>query len=83
MCPRSESHLTYMIPIVLTTEFALGSSGAMTSADWIDSSRSLHVSRRSGGYLPESVQWERPEPVSEGKGLLPRVEHVSGHQSRA
>ena len=23
MCPRTESHLTYMIPIALTTEFVL------------------------------------------------------------
>jgi hypothetical protein len=28
MCPRSESHLTYMIDIALTTEFVLPPRGA-------------------------------------------------------
>jgi hypothetical protein len=28
VCPRSESHLTYMIDIPLTTEFSLASGGA-------------------------------------------------------
>jgi hypothetical protein len=28
MCPRSESQLTYMIPIALTTEFALEAGSA-------------------------------------------------------
>ena len=27
MCPRSESQLTYMIPIALTTEFVLDGGG--------------------------------------------------------
>jgi hypothetical protein len=27
MCPRTDSHLTYMIPIALTAEFSLVSEG--------------------------------------------------------
>jgi len=33
MCPRTDRHLTYMIDIVLTTEFAIAAGGAMTGAD--------------------------------------------------
>jgi hypothetical protein len=28
VCPRSDSHLTYMIDIALTTEFSLATGGA-------------------------------------------------------
>jgi hypothetical protein len=28
MCPRSDTHLTYMIDIALTAEFALAAGGA-------------------------------------------------------
>jgi hypothetical protein len=28
MCPRTDSHLTYMIDIALTTEFAITAGGA-------------------------------------------------------
>jgi len=32
MCPRADTHLTYMIDIALTTEFALTAQGASGSS---------------------------------------------------
>ena len=32
MCPRTDTHLTYMIDIALTTEFALATGGARLSS---------------------------------------------------
>jgi hypothetical protein len=41
------------------------------------------ISRRSGIGPPESVDWECPQAVPEGKDLLPGVPYISGDQPLA